>query len=396
MTKPADFHREIPRRGTGCVKYDALLANYGRDDLEPLWVADMDFASPEAVTEALRRRVDHPVYGYAVTPDSFYQEIARWLHRRHGFDVGPQEICYVPGVVRGIALALMHFTSAGDTVVIQPPVYHPFRRLVEGNGRRCVTNPLVLTEDAAGNPRYEMDLDGLERVVAAERPRMLILCNPHNPSGRQWDADTLRRVAQICRRAGVVVVSDEIHGDLMNDGRRHIPFATVSDDAAAVAVTFGAPSKTFNIPGLVSSWVVVPNRALREPFYQWLEVNEFSSPTFLAADGAEAAYAHGEEWLDAVLQYIGENIAAVEQAFAERLPQVKVMHPDASYLIWIDFRALGFDQAELNRRMVDVAGVALNPGDMFGTEGTGFMRLNAGMPRRRLLDAVGRIIDACR
>ena len=239
-----------------------------------------------------------------------------------------------------------------------------------------------------------MDLEGLERVIAEHHPRMLVLCNPHNPGGTQWDADTLRRLASICRKAGMIVVSDEIHGDLMNDGRRHIPFASVSDDAAAITVMLGAPSKTFNIPGLVSSWMVVRNPAIREPFYEWLEVNEFSTPTFTASIGAETAYRMCGEWLDAALEYVDANIATVEAELASRLPHVKVMHPDASFLLWLDCRQLGLSQEELNRRFVSMAHLALNPGNTFGEEGEGFMRLNVALPRKRLLEAIDHMVDA--
>ncbi|MDE6331182.1 MAG: aminotransferase class I/II-fold pyridoxal phosphate-dependent enzyme, partial [Muribaculaceae bacterium] len=286
-------------------------------------------------------------------------------------------------------LAVNFFTQKGDGILIQPPVYHPFKMVIEGNGRRLIENPLI-----ADNGTYRMDLEGLADLVAAEKPKMMILCNPHNPIGIQWDADTLREVARICRAAGVVVVSDEIHGDLMLCGRRHIPFAAVSDDAAAVSVTLGAPSKTFNIPGLVSSWMVVKNPELRRDFYHWLEVNEFSAPPMISTIGAEAAYRNGEEWLDQMLEYVQENIEFTRDFLAREVPGVTIVEPQASFLLWVDFRGLGLSQQQLMDMLLDHAHIALNDGTMFGRQGEGFARLNIGTPRSVLAEALGKIRDA--
>lgn len=391
-----DYDCKIERRGSGCIKYDALIENFGCEDLMPLWIADMDFAVDPAITSALIDRLRHPVYGYPAIPESYYNSIIEWLNHRHGMKVERKELAFVPGVVKGIAYAILHFTAKGDGVVIQPPVYTPFGRVVRGNGRRCIENPLLEREDADGNFFYDMDLESLEQLFITEKPRLMVLCNPHNPGGRQWDEQTLRRLAALCRRHNVVVVSDEIHGDLMLGGKPHIPFASVSDDAAAVSVTLGAPSKTFNIPGLVSSWMVVKNPELRRDFYEWMEVNEFSAPTFMAALGAETAYRNCEQWLGDTLEYIEGNIAYACERFASELPDVHPMRPDASFLIWLDCRNLGLTHEELFNRMISVAHVALNPGDMFGKEGRGFLRLNVALPRRELSVALDHIIDALR
>ena len=268
-----DFDLVIDRHGTGCAKLAELQQMFGCSDLTPLWIADMDFAVCPEITGALRKRIDHPIYGYAVAPDSYWESISQWLADKHDFRVTREELAFVPGVVKGIGYAVNHFTRKGDEIIIQPPVYHPFRRVIEGNGRKVLPNPLVLTEDG----RYEMNLEELERLVREHHPAMMILCNPHNPVGIQWSRETLAEVGRICREGGVICVSDEIHGDLVLYGKPHYPFAACSDDCAAVAVTFGAPSKTFNIPGLVSSWCVIKNPDLRDAFYHWLEVNEFST-----------------------------------------------------------------------------------------------------------------------
>lgn len=237
----------------------------------------MDFAVSPRIREALSRRIEHPVYGYAGAPQSYWDSITGWLARRHNWNVKREEITYIPGVVKGIALAINFFTQRGDKVVIQPPVYHPFRMVTEGNDRVVVNNPLIFDGES-----YRMDLEGLERIFRDEHPKMMILCNPHNPVGIQWSVDVLQEVARLAKKYGVTVVSDEIHADLMLYGKPHFPFASVSPEAAEVSITLGAPSKTFNIAGLVSSWCVVKNPKLREPFFHWLMVNEFDAPTFIA------------------------------------------------------------------------------------------------------------------
>lgn len=378
-----NFDDIIDRHGTAAVKIDRLDAVFGRHDLTPLWIADLDFAVCPDITEALRKRLSHPVLGYFEASDGYWQAIIDWNLRRHGFGIAREELAFVPGVVKGIALAVNYFTREGDGIVIQPPVYTPFRTVVEGNGRRVVENPLIYEGGS-----YRMDLDGLRRVTKAEKPRMMILCNPHNPIGIQWDEATLAEVGRIARAAGMVVVSDEIHGDLMLEGRRHVPFLAAGADAEAVGIMLGAPSKTFNIPGLVSSWMVVKNPELRKPYYNWLEVNEFSAPVMISAIGAEAAYRNGEAWLDCMLGYVQGNIDFVVDYVRENIPQVKVVRPQASFLVWLDFRSLCLCHRELMDLLLDKAHLALNDGSMFGPQGDGFARLNVGTPRAVLAGAL--------
>lgn len=384
-----DFDRLIDRHGTYATKYDGLDQMFGRHDVTPLWIADLDFAVCPDITAALRHRLEHPVLGYSAAPDSYWESIIEWQRKRHGFDIRRDEICFIPGVVKGIGLAINYFSAKGDKIVIQPPVYHPFRMVIEGNERIVVENPLVFDGE-----NYSMDLEGLAEVIRREKPKMMILCNPHNPIGIQWDKETLAEVGRLCREAGMVVVSDEIHGDLMLEGRRHIPFVDSSEDSREVAVTLGAPSKTFNIPGLVSSWMVVKSPELRKGFYHWLEVNEFNAPVLVSSIGAEAAYRHGEEWLDEMLGYVQENIDFVEQYVEENIPMVKSVRPQASFLVWLDFTDLGLSQQQLMDLLVNEAHVALNDGSMFGRQGVGFMRLNVGTPRSVLKDALDHIASA--
>lgn len=385
-----DFNKDINRWHTGCVKYDGLQQNFGRDDLLPLWVADMDFEVCPAITEALRRRLDHPVFGYSIAPDSYWQSIQDWLRERHGFAVERDELTFIPGIVRGLAMALQVFTREGDKVLIQPPVYHPFRLVIEGNSRQVVRNPLRFADDGSA----EMDFDLLERQLADERPTMMFLCNPHNPGGFVWSRPTLERLAALCDKYGVIVASDEIHGDLELFGNRYTPFASVSPEAARRCISFGAPSKTFNIAGIVSSWCVVKDPSLRRRFFTWLTVNEFNSPTFFQTTATEAAYTKAAGWLDEAISYIEQNILFVEQFLASRIPQIRAVRPQASFLIWLDCSGLGLKGCELVDLFVDKAHLALNNGEMFGIGGECHMRLNVGCCRSTLSTALTRLEEA--
>lgn len=388
--KKYDFDRVIDRHGTSAAKIDRLDAMFGRHDLTPLWIADLDFAVCPEITAALHARLNHPVLGYSDASESYWDSIISWNRKRHGFELSREDLAFIPGVVKGFALAVNYFTRPGDGVLIQPPVYTPFHTVVEGNGRRIVENPLLFDGKS-----YSMDLDGLERLLRTEKPKMMILCNPHNPIGIQWDRPTLARLARLCREAGCVVVSDEIHGDLMLGGRPHIPFLAAGEDAEAIGVMLAAPSKTFNIPGLVSSWMAVKNPELRKGFYHWLEVNEFSSPVSFSVIGAEAAYRNGEQWLDEMLEYVEDNIAFTRDYIARNIPGLSMVEPQASFLVWLDFRALHLCQDEIMRLLLDKAHLALNDGTMFGPQGAGFARLNVGTPRcvlEKALDSLRRAI----
>lgn len=386
--KQYDFDTVIDRHGSGSIKYDDLQTTFGTQDLIPMWIADMDFAVCPEITQALRERMSHPIFGYSSPRESYWNSIIDWLDHRHDFKTGRQELTYIPGVVKGIGYAVNFFSRPGDKIIIQPPVYHPFRIVIEGNDRVALPNPLI-----PENGSYRMDLEHLEKIAREQHPSMMILCNPHNPIGIQWDAATLREVARIARENNFVVVSDEIHGDLMLGRRPHVPFLSVGDDARAVGIMLGAPSKTFNIPGMVSSWCVVKNPSLRLPFYRWLDTNEFNAPTFTATIATEAAYRHGEQWLDQALQYISDNIDFTEDFLARNLPSITIVRPEASFLLWLDCRSLGLEQPELVSRLVNGAHLALNDGTMFGNEGRGFMRLNVGCPRSVLTTALEHLAE---
>lgn len=387
--KTYDFDKIIDRSGTDTLKTDALQERYGRADLLPLWVADMDFETPPFITDALRRRLEHPLFGYTMEPKDYWPTVISWIRDRHGWQVEREWLSYIPGIVKGIGMAINVFVKEDEKVIIQPPVYHPFRLTALGNGREVVYNPLRETADGS----YEMDFDNLA-AVADEKCRMLILSNPHNPSGVVWSADTLARLAGFCHRRGIIVLSDEIHSDMALYGNRHTPFATVSAEAAACSITFGAPSKTFNIAGIVSSYAIVPDKTLRDRYYGWLRANELNEPPLFSPIATVAAFRHGAAWREQMLRYVEGNIDFVIDYLGANIPQIRPWRPQASFLVWLDCRGLSLSHDELQRLFVDKARLALNDGAMFGSEGTGFMRLNVGCPRSVLKEALRRLKDA--
>ena len=392
-----NFDQIIDRSGSGDLKHNVLKERYGRGDLLPLWVADMDFETPEFITQALRQRLDHSLFGYTVVPEELWTTTIRWINDHHQWQVQREWLTYIPGIVKGIGMAINVFVKDDEKVIIQPPVYHPFRLTPQGNGRKVVYNPLK--EKADG--RYEMDFEQLETVVD-EKCRLLILSNPHNPAGICWDAETLRRLAHFCYEHHIIVISDEIHSDMALFGHRHTPFATVSDEAAQISITFGAPSKTFNIAGIVSSYAIVPNPTLRRRFYTWLEANELNDPPLFAPIATIAAFQQGEEWRKQMLSYVESNILFLEEYCRKYLPTIKPIRPQASFLVWLDCRGLGLNPEQLIDLFVNKAHLALNDGEMFyekpSTEGRGFMRLNVGTPRAILeqaLQQLGNAVSFC-
>ncbi len=462
-----DFDKVVCRKGTESFKWDGLGKVYGREDLIPLWVADMDFETPDFIIDALRKRLEHPVLGYTMVPDSYIKSIIAWQKRRNNWEVSREQLTFIPGIVKGIAMAIQAFTKPGDKIIVQPPIYHPFFLLPEKADREVVWNPLKpvyssgnsqeqfnntkncsvspLNDDCQDISRvenenikgcgdkssndtltgYEMDFEQLEEVI--DGAKMLILSNPHNPAGIVWSADTLAKLASICHKHGVIVISDEIHSDMTLFGHRHIPFATVSPEAAECSITFTSPSKTFNIAGVVSSYAVVINPELRKKFYGYLETGHLNSPHMFATIAVEAAYTYGDEWLEQMLKYVEENALFVEKFLAERVPQIKVLRPQASFLVWLDCRGLfndkglfGHDnglhengskvivgknvrkgekiflrnQAELVDFFVNKVGIALNDGTGYGPGGEGFMRLNIGARRTLIAEALEKLATA--
>lgn len=380
-----DFDTPLSRLGTHSVKYDLRRLKFGRDDVLPLWVADMDFAAPDCVRAALAQRVAHPLYGYTLTPESTFRAIADWQWRRHGWRVEREWISVLPGLVPALALCVQAFTRPGEGVVVQPPVYNPLFEAVERNGRRVVRNPLLWD-----GHRHRMDFDGLEAALTPDT-RLLLLCSPHNPGGRVWRREELERLGELCLRHDLVAVSDEIHADLVYPGARHLPLAAVAPELAARTVVLNSPGKTFNIAGLNTAYALCPDPELRARLHAAASTLHLEGVNLFGTVALEAAYGGGEAWLEALLAYLRGNLDLVRDHFAHRLPHIGCPPPESTFLLWLDCRAWcrqrGLDDAGLRRRLID-AGLGLSPGTQFGPEGSGFMRLNFALPRPRLSDAL--------
>ena len=389
MMKTYNFDEIIDRSGSGDLKHEALLPRWGRNDLLPLWVADMDFATPDFVVDALKARLSHPIFGYTIEPADYRPTIIDWNESHHGWKIKPEWISFIPGIVKGIGFVVNVFTKPGEKVIIQPPVYHPFRMTPEDNGREVVFNPLRLREDGY----YDMDFDNLSEVCD-DKCRVLILSNPHNPAGVCWSKETLQRLADFCYEHNIIVISDEIHSDMALFGNRHVPFASVSERAADISITFAAPTKTFNMAGIVSSYAVISNDDLRQRFYGWLKANELDEPTIFAPIATIAAYQKGEEWRKQMLAYVEDNVRFVEDYCRERIPGVRPFRPQASFLVWLNCRGLELNHDKLLELFIDKAHLALNDGEMFGPGGEGFMRLNVGTPRSVLRQALEQLAKA--
>ena len=384
-----DFDKPVDRTGSNDLKHTALADRWHRTDLLPLWVADMDWETPPFITEALRQRLDHSLYGYTDLPKDYWNVVIRWVKDRHGWQMQSEWMSFVPGIVKGIGMVICALLSPGDKVIIQPPVYHPFRLVPQGYGHEVVMNPLKQRPDGY----YDMDFEHLAQV-ADERCRLLILCNPHNPGGICWPRETLERLAKFCYERGILVISDEIHCDMALYGHHHIPFASTCKEAEQNSITFSAPSKTFNMAGLVSSWAVVPNEQLRRRFYGWMEAGELNEPTLMAPIATMAAFTQGEEWRRQMLQYVQDNIEYVIDFCRTNIPEIHPLRPQASFLVWLDCRKLQLSHARLLQLFIDEAHLALNDGEMFGPGGEGYMRLNVGTQRSVLVQAMESLAQA--
>ena len=384
-----DFDKLVDRTGSNDVKHEELQTIWGRTDLLPLWVADMDFETPAFITDALKKRLEHSLFGYTKEPDDLWPSVIDWVRDHHQWELKPEWLTYIPGIVRGIGMVVNVFLKEDEKVIVQPPVYHPFFLTPEGNHRGVVRNPLKKLE----NGYYEMDFENLEKV-ADEKCKLLILSNPHNPAGLCWSKETLQRLAHFCYTHKILVVSDEIHCDMALWDNKHIPFATVSKEAEQNSITFSAPSKTFNIAGIVSSWAIVPNDEIREKFYSWLEANEMNAPHLFSPIATIAALREGEDWRREMLHYVEKNIDFVIDYCKEFIPAIKPLRPQASFLVWLDCRALGLSHDQLQDLFVDKAHLALNDGEMFGQGGEGYMRLNVAEPQSVLKQALEQLREA--
>lgn len=384
-----NFDKIIDRNGTYCTKFDG----YGQfesdyDYIIPMWIADMDFATPPFIADAIRERLEHPVLGYGIPTDEYYVALQDWFEIRYGFRPERKELVYTPGVVSGIYKLISYFTKEGDGVTILPPVYYPFANVINGSRRKLVEAPLIIRDE-----RFEIDWECLEEAL--RQSRILLFCHPHNPGGRVWTLEELKRVASIAKKYGVRIISDEIHADLTFRGMQHRPFPSVSDDAREVSVSLMAPSKVFNMPGVIASQLYVPNADIRTDLFAYLEQNGLGHAGCYTFDAVAAAYREGDEWARACMDYVQDNIAYVDDFLRTRIPTIKMIKPEASFLIFLDCRELGFETTEeLCDFFIRKAGVFMNDGKMFGTGGAFFMRLNVGTPRSVLQEAMIRIEKA--
>lgn len=383
-----NFDRLIDRKGTNALKTDVLKERYGNSDLIPLWVADMDFLSPPEISESIIERARHGIFGYTIPSQDYYNAIVNWQKNQHNWRIDQEWLSFIPGIVKGIAFVIDCFTTKEDKIIIQPPVYHPFKIIPTLHNRTVVENPLIL-EDG----QYKMDIEGLKRVID-KSCKVLILCNPHNPGGRVWSKEELTELADICYENHILVISDEIHSDLAFKGHVHIPFASVSERAANNSVTFMAPSKTFNIAGLVSSYSIISNKQLKEQFHTYLKKSELNDGNIFAYLAAQTAYEKGKDWLSELKDYLWDNVRFVDNYLKENISQIKLIIPQASFLLWLDCKELNLNQSDLVSLFVNDAKLALNDGTMFGTGGEGFMRMNIGSPRSVLEEALNNLKKA--
>ena len=384
-----NFDEVVCRKHTDALKLEALAPRWGRTDLLPMWVADMDFKTPPFIVEVMKKRMECEIFGYTAKPESWYEAIINWQARRHQWTIAKEMISFVPGVVPALAMAVQAFTERGEKVMIQQPVYNPFAQVIRNNHRELVNCPLELKDG-----QYHINFEVFEEKIKGCKP--FLFCHPHNPGGRVWTREELQKVATICAQNNVIVVADEIHADLTLPPYQHIPFATVSEEAAQNSVVFASPSKAFNMAGLATSYAVIANPTLRRRFESYVEGNELAAGNVFAFNTVVAAYNKGEEWLQQMLNYVQGNVDEVIHYIEKYIPQLKVIVPQASYLVFIDFSALQLSQKEIVALCTDKAHLALNDGAIYGEEGKGYMRINLACPRSVVKQALIQLKEAVR
>jgi cystathionine beta-lyase len=359
------------------------------DDALPMWVADMDFTAPPCVMDAMQKRLEQGVFGYAETPESSYGAVSGWLGSIHGWDVPPSWVVACTGVIPAAGAAIRGFSEPGEGIVIQPPVYPPFFKIISDNGRRIVENPLIEKKG-----RYVMDLDDLERKLSDPSNKILLFCSPHNPVGRVWDRGEIEAVARICLDTGTILISDEIHSDIFFEPSKHIPVSSLDSKISSLTITCVSPSKTFNIPGLQAAFAVISDGSIREKFRESLRGTGTCRQSVFGLVASDAAYMYGSDWRREMLEYIRGNRDLAVDFFRAEMPRVKVFSPEGTYLLWLDFRAYGKDDKTLADRLINKGKVVLDPGEWFGIQGSGFQRLNLASPRSMIKDGLKRILSA--
>lgn len=381
-----NFDKVVERRGTGCLKYDFVKQWGMPEDVLPLWVADMDFETSSYVVDALAERLRHGIFGYTESGEEYFEAVKGWMARHHDWEIQRDWLVKTPGVVFALAMAVRAYTNPGDAVLIQQPVYYPFSEVVRDNGRRLISNTLYLGDDN----RYHIDFEDFERKLVEEKIKLFILCSPHNPVGRVWTREELCRLGDLCVKHNVTVVSDEIHADFVFQGKHQV-FANLKKEYESVSIICTAPSKTFNLAGLVMSNIFIPDAELRKRFRGQMDAAGISQLGVMGLTACEAAYSQGEEWYQAMLKYVKDNIDFISQYVKENLPGVRMVEHEGTYLVWLDFRGIGLDEKTLEHKIVHEAKLWLDSGTMFGEGGSGFQRVNAACSRKILKEALDRM-----
>jgi cystathionine beta-lyase len=386
--KHYNFDEIIAREQTNCVKYDLRKMFFGTENVLPMWVADMDFRTPDFIIDAIKSRLGHEILGYSIRGEAFNESIAGWMKKRHDWEIQKDWISFSPGVVPALNMLVLAFTKPGDKIVVQPPVYFPFFMAIENNGRQKVENPLKLK-----NGRLCMDFEDLK--IKAKGAKLILISHPHNPGGSVWTKEELTELAQICLENNVLMVSDEIHSDLLFEGFKHVPLASLSDEIAMQTITCNAPSKTFNLAGLATSYLIIPNKELLDRYNKILNDElHINMGNLFGPIALNSAYQHGEEWLAQLLEYVWENVCFVDDFLKWHIPQIKAIIPESTYMIWLDCRQLRLTGDELKDFFINDAKVGFNDGRVFGTGGEGFMRMNVACPGPMVKKALGQIKGA--
>jgi cystathionine beta-lyase len=380
-----NFDEPTKREGTNCIKYDLRYETFGKKDVIPMWVADMDFATPDFIVESMLNRLDHDIYGYSFRPSEYYLSIVSWLENRHNWKIEKEWICFTPGIVPALNFCTLAFTKPGDKIIVQPPVYFPFFSAVESHGRTLVYNRLK-----EENGQWMMDFDSLIASID-EYTKMIIISNPHNPVGKAWTSVELKMLGEICLENNILIISDEIHCDLVLPGFAHTAVASLSEKIAGQTVTLIAPSKTFNLAGLSTSSVIISDAALRKSYNRVIESLHVGNGNIFGTMASIAAYSHGQDWLNALLDYIDNNVDFVMDYCTKMIPEIIPVKPEATYMIWLDCRKFGMTGKELQHFFVNTAGIGMNEGSTFGPGGEGFMRMNLASTHQTVVKAMEQI-----
>ena len=389
----AFFDQYLERRNTRCVKWDGCNEKFDVDpsvEMLPMWIADMDFRAPDEVVEALVQRAQTGAYGYITKPDSFFQAIVDWIRRRYHWTAEKEWIVFTPGIVPGFNIAYQSFTKPGEGIIVQTPVYYPFMDCIHNNGRKMVENRLIECDDG----RWIMDFDLLEQQVKDPANTLMILSNPHNPTGRCWTGEELERVGKLCADNGVVLVSDEIHGDLIMRGHRHVSVGTLSEEIVNNAIILNAPSKTFNLAGMQTAYAIIPNPELRKIYNNGMTANRIFNMNWFGQIALETAYNQCEDYVDALCEYVDGNMEYMADYIRENLPMLKMRKSEGTYMVWVDFRGTGMSAAEIEHFIIHKARIGVDMGTWFGSGGEGFLRFNLACPRMLVEKAMGMLHDA--